>query len=163
METKKQKQVVILEKKFQHIDLSDFQTACRFILLQQDVKDSKRRWKESGFSAKPALPKLITGGSQAVSFAKQWRDHLKENPHPTSSSTESFINWETIELSDHVRKQKKGKDVVVVDPDVFLRVVCVHHDRSSKQAYLCYLKVAHTQSLEKPKDYSRFLLKNIFS
>ena len=99
MDSKKKKQIVVLEKKFQHIDLSDFQTACRFILLQQDVKDSKRRWKESGFSAKPALPKLITGGSQAVSFAKQWRDHLKENPHPTSSSTESFINWETIELS----------------------------------------------------------------
>ena len=162
MDSKKKKQIVVLEKKFQHIDLSDFQTACRFILLQQDVKDSKRRWKESGFSAKPALPKLITGGSQAVSFAKQWRDHLKENPHPTSSSTESFINWETIELSDHVRKQKKGKDVVVVDPDVFLRVVCFHHDRSSKQAYLCYLKVTQTLSLEKPKDFSRFLLKHFF-
>ena len=143
MDSKKKKQIVVLEKKFQHIDLSDFQTACRFILLQQDVKDSKRRWKESGFSAKPALPKLITGGSQAVSFAKQWRDHLKENPHPTSSSTESFINWDEPEKSLHIRRQKKGREVKVVDPDLFLRLACLCHGPNAKRVYQCYSKVLY--------------------
>ena len=54
---------------------------------------------------------------------------------------EAFINWEEIEYSDHDRKQKKGKEAKVVDPDLFLQMVMLHHNFDTMQAYLCYAKV----------------------
>ena len=57
------------------------------------------------------------------------------------NQTKSFINWEEIELSEHVRKQKKGKEVQVVDPDVFLRLACSTINASTNQTYFYYLKV----------------------
>ena len=42
--------------------LSIFQTACKFILLHKDIKDSRKRWNDSGYaSSRPKLPCLISG------------------------------------------------------------------------------------------------------
>ena len=65
---------------------------------------------------------------------------------------EAFINWEEIEYSDHDRKQKKGKEAKVVDPDLFLQMVMIHHNFDTMQAYLCYAKVG-THHCEKGQYY----------
>ena len=37
--------------------------------------------------------------------------------------------------------KKKGKEAKVVDPDLFLQMVMIHHNFDTMQAYLCYAKV----------------------
>ena len=79
---------------------------------------------------------LLLGSTGAISFVKTWRENYLCQNH-----SRSLINWEEIELSEHVRKQKKGKEVQVVDPDVFLRLACSTINASTNQTYFYYLKV----------------------
>ena len=99
-----------------------------------DINDYRRRWTESGFGAKnqPSLAKAVMGNAFAHSFARKWGECIR---------TETVINWEQIELSDHVRKRKRGTQVQVADPDIILRLACIHKNRKSREAYVCYIKV----------------------
>ena len=81
----------------------------------------------------------VTSGfrGQLASYSRRWR----EEGCVSLLSTESFINWEEPERSLHIRRQKRGKEAKVVDPDLFLRLAVLCSGPSAKRVYHCYTKV----------------------
>ena len=53
----------------------------------------------------------------------------------------TFHYREEPEKSLHMRRQKRGKEAKVVDPDLFLRLACLCSGPSAKRVYHCYTKV----------------------
>ena len=93
----------------------------------------------------------VTSGfrGQLASYSRRWR----EEGCVSLLSTESFINWEEPERSLHIRRQKRGKEAKVVDPDLFLRLAVLCSGPSAKRVYHCYTKVSSSTLLHFRLDF----------
>lgn len=93
----------------------------------------------------------VTSGfrGQLASYSRRWR----EEGCVSLLSTESFINWEEPERSLHIRRQKRGKEAKVVDPDLFLRLAVLCSGPSAKRVYHCYTKVSSSTLLHFRSDF----------
>ena len=109
----------------------------------QEFREKFRR--ESFYHGIEKAAKIRTQGVQngfrgLASYSRRWR----EEGGVSLLSTESFINWEEPERSLHIRRQKRGREAKVVDPDLFLRLAVLCSGPSAKRVYHCYTKVSTT-------------------
>ena len=132
---------------------------------------SVEKWKNSGKSSavnhsilESMLPKFKPKESFLMDTAAPWLAPIRAggvNRAVSASSLQSLSSTGKIECqfcsldqliiafhyreepekSLHMRRQKRGKEAKVVDPDLFLRLACLCSGPSAKRVYHCYTKV----------------------